>query len=95
MKDILYASGTLSTGINILDIPNPILNVSDNKRQKGDNIKSSYLWHCHLNHTSERLMTELHHSAILGSFDCDSFDKCESCLLGKDDYVMPQIPGVP
>ena len=85
MNDIVYASGALSNGINIIDMQNPILNVNDNKRLKGDNMKSSYSWHCHLGHTSERRMTELHPSISLRSFDCDSFDKCESCLLGKDD----------
>ena len=32
-------------------------------------------------------MTELHKSGSLGSFHCDSFNKCESCLLSKDDQV--------
>ena len=85
MSDILYASGTLSNGINILDMPNPILNVFYNKRPMGDNMKSLYSWHSRLGDTSERCMNELHYSASLGSFDCDSFEKCESCLLGKDD----------
>ena len=32
-------------------------------------------------------MIELHKSDKLESFDCDSFVKCESCLLVKDDQV--------
>ena len=32
-------------------------------------------------------MNELHNCGSLGSIDCESFDKCESCLLGKDDRV--------
>ena len=86
MNDIIYASGTLSNGIYILDMPNP-LNVSDNKRSKGDNMKSSSSWHCRLGHIIERQITELHKSGSLGSFDCELFDKYESCLLGKDDQV--------
>ena len=85
MNVIIYASGTLSNEINILAMSNPILNVNDNKRLKGDNLKSSYSWHCRLGHTSERHMTKLHKYVSLGSFDCNSFDKCESYLLGKDD----------
>ena len=50
-------------------------------------MKSSYSWHCCLGHASERCMTKLHKHGSLGSFDCDSFDKRESCLLGKDDKV--------
>ena len=85
--DVFYVSGTLSNGIYILDISNPILNVNDNKRAKGDNMKSSYSWRCHLGHASERRIIELHNCGSLGSFDCESFDKCESSLLGKDDRL--------
>ena len=83
-----YAGGTLSNGIYILDVSNPILNVNDNKRQKRDNLKSSVLWHCRLGHTSERRMTKLHKCGSLRSFDYESFDTCESCLLGK----MTKLP---
>ena len=34
LNDVFYASGTLSNGIYILDMSNPILNINDNKRQK-------------------------------------------------------------
>ena len=57
------------------------------KRPKGDNLKSSYLWHCRLGHASETRMIELHNCVSLGSFDRESLDTCESCLLGKDDRV--------
>ena len=33
-------------------------------------------------------MTKLHKSGSLGSFDYESFDTCESCLLGK----MTKLP---
>ena len=71
-----YASGTLCNGIYILDMSNPILNVNDNKKPKGDNSKSSFLCHCRLGHISERCMTKLHKSGSLGSFDYESFDQC-------------------
>ena len=32
--DVFYAGGTLSNGIYVLDMSNPILNVNDNKRAK-------------------------------------------------------------
>ena len=66
-------------------MPNPVLNVNDNKWPKEDNMKSSFSWYYHLGHASERRMTELHKSGSLGSFDCDSFNKGESCFLGKDE----------
>ena len=88
LNDVFYTGGTLSNWIYILDMSNPILNINDSKRQKGDNLKSSYLWHCRLGHISERRMTELHKCGSLGSFDYESFDTCESCLLGK----MTKLP---
>ena len=77
LNDVFYVIATLSNVIYILDMSNPILNVNDNKRQKGDNLKSSFLWHCRLGHISETHMTKLHKSGSLGSFDYESFDTCE------------------
>ena len=57
------------------------------KGPKRDNLKSSYSRHCRLGPASERRMTDFQNSGSLGSFDCESFDKCETCLLGKDDQV--------
>ena len=88
LNDVFYAGDTLSNGIYILDMFNPILNVNNNKRQKGVNVKSSYLWHCRLSHISERHMTKLNKDGSLGSFEYESFDKCESCSLGK----MTKLP---
>ena len=53
LKDVFYTGDSLSNGIYILDMSNLILNINDNKRQKGDNMKSSFLWHCRLGHISE------------------------------------------
>ena len=72
LNDVFYAGGTLSNEIYILDMSNPILNINNNKRQKGNNLKSSYLWHCRLGHISERRMTELHKCGSLRSFDYES-----------------------
>ena len=83
LNGILYGSGTSCNGIYILDMSNSILNVNDNKRKKQDNLKSFYLWHCRLGHINERRMTKLHKSSSLGSFDYESYDTFESCLLGK------------
>ena len=51
-------------------------------------MKSSYIWHCRLSHISERRMTKLHKDGSLGLFDYESFDTCDSCLLGK----MTKLP---
>ena len=83
--DIFYDGGTLSNGIYILDMSNPILNVNDNKKVKGNNLKSSYSWHCRLGQESEGRMIKLHNHGSLGSFHRESFHKCESRLLRKND----------
>ena len=83
LNDVFYASATLSNEIYILDMSNPILNINEKKRQKGDNLKSSFLWQCRLDHISEMCMTKLHKNGSFESFDYESFDTCESCLLGK------------
>ena len=57
------------------------------KEPKRDNLKSSHTWHCPLRPANEKHMTELHSSGSLVSFDYESFDNCESCLLGKDDKI--------
>ena len=51
LNDMFYAYDTLCNGIYILDVSNPILTIHDNKRSKQDNLKPSYLWHCHLAYT--------------------------------------------
>ena len=63
------------------------------KSPKGDNLKSSHSWHCRLGNSSERRMTKLHMFSSLGSFDRESFDKCESYLLCKDDLVSLYAKG--
>ena len=83
MLNVLFASDTLYNGIHILDMFKLILVVHDNKRHKKDNLKSSYLWYSCLGHICERRMTKLHKEGSLWSFDYESYDTCESCLLGK------------
>ena len=69
LNDVFYAYGTLCNSIYILDMSNPILIVHDKKLLKQDNVKPSYLWHCHFSHINDRHMAKLHKSGNLGSFD--------------------------
>jgi hypothetical protein len=41
------------------------------------------MWHCHLGHISEKCMKKLHNDGLLTSFDFESYETCEACLLGK------------
>jgi len=41
------------------------------------------MWHCCLGHISENRIKRLHDDGLLTSFDFESYETCESCLLGK------------
>jgi hypothetical protein len=43
----------------------------------------TFIWHCRLGHINEKRLERLHKDGLLSSFDFESFDTCESCLLGK------------
>ena len=53
------------------------------KRCKVDNDSATYLWHCRLGHIGVKRMKKLHTDGFLESFDYESFDTCEPCLMGK------------
>ena len=50
---------------------------------KVNNDSATYLWHCCLGHISVKRMKKLHKEGLLESLGYESFDACESCLLGK------------
>ena len=74
LNGVLHAIGTSYNDLYILDTSTPILIVHDNKRQRQDNLKSSYLWHYHLGHISKRHMSKLQIDGCLGSFDYESYN---------------------
>jgi hypothetical protein len=53
------------------------------KRARLNNLSTTFIWHCHLGHINEKRIERLHKDGLLSSFDFDSIDTCESCLLGK------------
>ena len=81
-----YRDARLSNGIYILnhDNPNakPIYNINM-KRFKSNDLNTTYLWHCRLGHIKEKRISKLHQDGLLHSFDFESYEVCESCLLGK------------
>jgi hypothetical protein len=46
-------------------------------------LNPTFIWHCRLGHINEKHIERLHKDDLLNSFDFESFDTCESCLLGK------------
>ena len=53
------------------------------KKFKSNDLNSTYLWHCRLGYINEKRISKLHQVGVLNSFDFESYDTCESCLLGK------------
>ena len=47
------------------------------------NDSPTYLWHCRLDHIGVKRRKKLHADGIFESLDCESFDTCEPCLMGK------------
>jgi hypothetical protein len=84
-NDMFVASAPIKNGLFVLNLDDsPICNVSA-KRFRPNDLSPTYMWHCHLGHISEKRMKKLHSDGLLTSFDFESYETCEACLLGKDD----------
>ena len=66
-----------------LDRSNTHIHIIDAKRCKVDNDSATYLWHCRLGHIGVKRMKKLHADGLLKSLGYQSFDTCETCLMGK------------
>jgi hypothetical protein len=82
-NDIFYAHFPLVKGLYVIDSENKtICNVST-KRARPNDLNSTFIWHCRLGHINEKRIKRLHNDGFLNSFDFESLDVCESCLLGR------------
>jgi len=82
LDNILYANAIMINGLYTLDLDMPIYNI-DAKRMKHNELNPTYLWHCRLGHINENRISKLHKDGILDSFDFESYETCQSYLLGK------------
>ena len=84
MQTFFYGNAHLSNGLFFLNLeqPKPIYNI-DTKRFKSNDLNPTYFWHCRLGHANEKLILKLHQDGLIQSFELESFETCESCLLGK------------
>jgi hypothetical protein len=48
-----------------------------------NDLNPTFIWHCRLGHINEKCIERLHKDGLLSSFNFESFDTCESCLLQK------------
>ena len=82
-KDMFYCHTPLVNGLYVLTLEeSPVYNINA-KRQRSNDLNPTFIWHCRLGHINEKRMEKLHRDGILHSFDFESFETCESCLLGK------------
>ena len=85
-SNIYYCTANSCDGLYVLNVKKPnkeIYNINTHKRSKPNEISKTYLWHCRLGHINEKRISKLHKDGLLESFDLESYDTCESCLLGK------------
>ena len=82
-KDMFYGFAPIVGGLFILNLEcgNDVFNVNAKRLKKADT--TTYLWHCRLGHIGKKRMQRLHKDGVLPSFDFESFDTCEACLMGK------------
>jgi hypothetical protein len=82
-NDMFVASTPIKNGLFVLNLDDsPIYNVSA-KRFRPNDLSPTYMWHCRLGHISEKSMKKLRSDGLLTSFDFESYETCEACLLGK------------
>jgi transposase InsO family protein len=80
---MFVASASIVNGLFILNLDDsPICNISA-KKPRLNELSPTYMWHCRLGHISENRMKRLHNDGLLTSFDFESYETCEACLLGK------------
>ena len=77
----------IKNGLFIVNLDDsPICNISA-KRPQLNGLNSTYMWYCRLGHISEKRMKKLREDGLLSSFDFESYETCEACLLGKMTFT--------
>ena len=83
LKDMFHGFAPVQDGLFILNLDSESVYNINVKRLKPNDLNMTYFWHCRLGHISWKRMKKLHDDGLLTSFDLESFETCESCLLGK------------
>jgi hypothetical protein len=84
---IFYAHCPLVNGLYIPDLEDKSVYNINAKRARPNDLNPTFIWHCHLGHINEKHIERLRKDGLLSSFDFESFDTCQSCLLGKNDQI--------
>jgi hypothetical protein len=80
---IFYAHCPLVNGLYVLDLEDKFVYNIHTKRARLNDLNPTFIWHYRLGHINEKRIERLHQDGLLNSFDFESFDTCEFCLLGK------------
>ena len=80
---MIYGKAISMNGIYILDQTIDAFHVNNNKKIKVGDKDQSYLWHCRMRHINEKCVKKLIKNGTISPFDYESFETCESCLIGK------------
>ena len=80
---MVYGFAPIVGGLFIMDLEREkdVFNVNAKRLKKTDN--TTYMWHCRLGHIGKKRVQKLHKDGVLTSFDFESFDTCEACLMDK------------
>ena len=85
-QDLYYADAYLSNGLYLLNLDESdvksVYNIN-NKLFKSNDLNQTFIWHCRLGHINEKRISKLHQDGLLNSFDFESYETCDSCLLEK------------
>jgi hypothetical protein len=82
-NDIFYAHCPSVNGLHVLDLEDKFVCNINMKMTRLNDLNPTFIWHCRLSHINEKCIEILHKDGLLNSFNFESFDTCESCLLGK------------
>jgi hypothetical protein len=85
---IFHAHCPLVNGLYVLDLVDQFVCNINIKSARLNDLNHTFILHCRLGHINEKRIERLHKDGLLSSFDFESFDTCESCLLRK----MTKVP---
>ena len=83
MNGMYYGRCPVVNELYVLNLEETEINNVNAKRVRKHDSNPTYLWHCRLGHIGKKRIERLHKDGLLDSFDYESIETCESCLLGK------------
>ena len=79
----LVVTAPLVNGLYVIDVSSYNLQMDVALKKSKQDVNEAYLWHCRLGHVGDERLQKLHKDAYLRAFDYESFETCESSIMGK------------